>query len=212
MKSRGPGACSWKGDACLAGFWLTELEGLGLASGRRRALFPWPTSYGINAVTPCIEENRIYVSSDFGSGLVGLVFDGSALGELFRLNDVQCKFTNPILSGGHLYATTTVGVFKCIDTQTGKMRWQQRGLSNGSLLLAGDRFLCLGERGDLLAAEMTPGGYKEIARTQVLDGRCWTPPVLANGVLYVRNAAGRIRALDLTSPGLSQQAKVGAGD
>lgn len=207
-----PTAFSWRGEEYLAIFSLKELEVLELETGRRRALFPWPTSYGINAVTPCIEDNRIYVTSDFGSGLVGLEFDGTALRELFRRNDVQCKFTNPILRGGHLYTTTTAGVFKCIDTQTGDLRWQHRGFSNASLLLAGDRFLCLGERGDLLAAEMTSDGYKEIARTQVLAGRCWTPPVLANGLLYVRNAAGQLRALDLTSPGSSQQQKVGAGD
>ncbi len=199
-----PVAFSWKGVDYLAIFSLKELEVLELKSGRRRTLFPWPTSYGVNAVTPCIEENRIYIASDFGSGIAGIEFDGSTLRELFRRNDVLCKFTNPILRGGSIYATTTAGVFKCIDATSGELRWQHRSLPNASLLLAGDRFLCLGDRGNLIAAEMNAQGYREIARTQVLDGRCWTPPVLANGILYVRNAAGKLRALDVTSPGSSQ--------
>ena len=32
-----------------------------------------------------------------------------------------------------------------------------------------------------------PDGYKEIARTDVLDGKCWTTPVLANGRIYARS-------------------------
>jgi hypothetical protein len=31
----------------------------------------------------------------------------------------------------------------------------------------------------------------------VLGGRCWTPPALANGRLYIRNAKGDLLCLDL---------------
>ena len=123
-----------------------------------------------------------------------------------------CKFTNPILRGGEVYVSTTAGVFKCIDVKTGDLRWQHRSFPNSSLVLAGDRFLCLGDRGDLLAAKMTAEGYEELGRTKVLTGRCWTPPVLANGTLYVRNAAGHLRALELTSPGSGESTKSSTGD
>ena len=36
-----------------------------------------------------------------------------------------------------------------------------------------------------------------MARAKVLSGLCWTPPALANGLLYVRNAKGDLRCLDL---------------
>ncbi len=40
-------------------------------------------------------------------------------------------------------------------------------------------------------------GFEPIAEAQVLTGKCWTVPVLANGLLYCRNAAGDVVCLDL---------------
>ena len=207
-----PLAFQWNGEKFLAIFSLKELEVLEVETGRQRALFPWPTSYGVNALTPVVENNRIYIASDFGSGIAGFEFDGKQLRELFRRTDVLCKFNNPIVRNGTIYASTTSGVFKCIDSKTGKLHWQHRSYPNASLLLAGNRFLCLGDRGDLLAAKMTPNGYKSLSQTKVIDGRCWTPPALANGVLYVRNANGRLVALDLISRGGGTQPTGQSGD
>ncbi|MBT3636766.1 MAG: alcohol dehydrogenase, partial [Opitutae bacterium] len=39
--------------------------------------------------------------------------------------------------------------------------------------------------------------FSSLAREQVIGGRCWTPPVLANGLLYLRNARGDLVCLDL---------------
>jgi outer membrane protein assembly factor BamB len=50
--------------------------------------------------------------------------------------------------------------------------------------------IVLGEKGKLVIAEATPDGYKELASAQILEGKCWTVPVLANGRIYARNAAG----------------------
>ena len=38
--------------------------------------------------------------------------------------------------------------------------------------------------GTVLVAEASPTAYKELARAKVLDGQCWTMPVVANGRLY----------------------------
>ena len=53
----------------------------------------------------------------------------------------------------------------------------------------------LSERGELAVAEAAPGGFEELARAQVTAGRCWTVPVLANGTIFTRNAAGRLVAV-----------------
>lgn len=192
---------SWLGKSFIALLMLKDLEILETETGRQVATFPWVTDYGNNNTDPCIHENRIFITTDFGKGGVGLEFDGKNLKEVFRRQDTPCKMGSPIVSQGHIYASTTSGTLKCIDMKTGEVRWKQRGLRQGSLLLAGDRFLYLGERGDLVAARMTPTAYSEVARAKVHDGRCWTPPVLANGLLYVRNSAGDVVCLDLLSPG-----------
>ena len=38
--------------------------------------------------------------------------------------------------------------------------------------------------------------YKELARADVLDGKCWTTPVLANGKIFARSTKEAV-CLDL---------------
>jgi outer membrane protein assembly factor BamB len=63
-------------------------------------------------------------------------------------------------------------------------------------VLTGDnKLLVLTETGDLLVAEATPTGYRELSRKKVLSDRCWVQPVLANGAIYCRNNQGELVAL-----------------
>jgi len=39
--------------------------------------------------------------------------------------------------------------------------------------------------------------FNEMARAKILDGRCWTVPIVANGSAYCRNHAGELVCLDL---------------
>ena len=49
------------------------------------------------------------------------------------------------------------------------------------------------------ASTLAPEGFKPTARAKVLEGKCWTVPVLANGRIYCRNAAGDLLDLSLGS-------------
>ena len=46
-------------------------------------------------------------------------------------------------------------------------------------------------------ADATPTAFTPLSRAQVLGGKCWTTPVLANGRIYCRNAAGDVVCLDV---------------
>jgi len=89
------------------------------------------------------------------------------------------------------------GKLVCLDLQTGEPKWAQDGLGMGSLMMAGGKLVVLGEGGKLVIADAAPDGYKELASAQILEGRCWTPPVLANGLIYARNAAGDLVCVDV---------------
>ena len=67
----------------------------------------------------------------------------------------------------------------------------------GAVTAAGDRLIILGAQGALVIARATPRAFEPLARAQVLEGKCWTVPVLANGRLLVRNVAGTLKCLDL---------------
>ena len=50
---------------------------------------------------------------------------------------------------------------------------------------------------ELLVAEASPAGFKQLARAQVLGGQTWVCPVLCEGRIYCRNNAGTLICLDL---------------
>jgi len=45
----------------------------------------------------------------------------------------------------------------------------------------------LDDQGQLVLIEPSPSGYKEVARAKVLDGKCWSTPVVSNGRIYARS-------------------------
>ena len=83
-----------------------------------------------------------------------------------------------------------------VNAGTGKEMWKQRGFGEGSLIFADGHLIVLGTGGNLALVEATPAAYKEKTGAQVLNGKCFTAPSLANGKLYVRNETEMI-CLDL---------------
>ena len=68
----------------------------------------------------------------------------------------------------------------------------------GNLMIADGKLIILGEKGKLVIAEASPEGFKELASAEILTGKCWTYPVLANGRIYARNAAGQLVCVDVS--------------
>ena len=57
--------------------------------------------------------------------------------------------------------------------------------------------LLLGQSGEMVIAQINSEKFQEITRDQVIGGKCWTMPILSNGLLYLRNARGDLFCLDL---------------
>ena len=76
------------------------------------------------------------------------------------------------------------------ETQPWSERW-----SNAFLVENGERFILFNEQGELIFANLTPKGYEEIDRMQILKptnkliGRpvIWMHPAFANRNVYARN-------------------------
>lgn len=124
----------------------------------------------------------------------------------------------PVFRGEHIYGVCSHGEFRCLDAATGKRIWtsmeptraringkmspndprpstSMERWSNAFIVEQGNRFVLFNEHGDLVFAELSPSGYKEIDRMKIIEpddpqpGRkvVWSHPAFAHRNVYVRN-------------------------
>ena len=172
-------------------------------SGRELWRQFWETDWDTNNTDPVIHGDDIFISS-FSRGCALLSLANGAP-EVTYTNRVLRNHLSPgILLGDYLYAFNGEAKqdtdFRCLHLPTGELKWARKDPAFGSVICAGGRLLVLSEKGELLLGEASPVEFKTLARAKVLSGVCWTPPALAQGRLYVRNAKGELRCLDLRSP------------
>jgi outer membrane protein assembly factor BamB len=135
--------------------------------------------------------DRIFLSTSedaFGGRMLRVVggTDSFRIEEVWSERLMRNHFNSSVLVGGYLYGFDN-GTFRCLDAATGERRWAQRGLGKGSLVAAGDLLYVLGDGGTAALVRATPEGYREAGRLQVMEGRSWTSPSLADGRLYLRD-------------------------
>ena len=182
--------------AFFSGHAVCGVEG---ASGRVLWQIPWKTLWDLNAADPIIRGNRMFVSS--GNGVGGALFDLGTTPprELWRNKNLKSTINSAVLWQGYLYGFNDTHL-SCLSWETGEEQWSTRDLQKGSLLVAAGQLLLLGETGKLVLAEANPKAYTPRAQAQILEGRCWTTPVLVGGRLLARNAAGQVVCLKLSPP------------
>ena len=179
---------------------LVVFNGDGVAIVNRKdgdivATYPWKTQYDVNAATPIVMDDKIFISSAYNHGCAMLKFDGESLEAVWESKVMRNKMTGCVLWEGHLYGFDE-SILKCIDLD-GNEKWAQRGLGMGSLKAADGKLIINSDKGELIIAEATPEGFKALKREPVLKGGVyWTMPVLANGLIYCRNSLGDVVCMD----------------
>jgi outer membrane protein assembly factor BamB len=198
-------------DRPAAAFFTGEgLVGVDLRTGQRLWRHPWTTPNNINAVDPVISGDRIFITGYARGRQLRLAGDGVA--ELYETRSLRSTFNNPVLVGDYLYGSDR-GTLACIEWATGVEKWRRASvlqeapsenagqarnpMSEGALIATGKHLIALSDTGDLRLIAAAPDAYRELARARVIQGPCWTAPVLANGVLYCRSNDGDLVALDL---------------
>lgn len=166
---------------------------------------PWKTRYGVNAASPIQSGDKLFISSGYNKGCGLFQLGSGAPTVLWENKNLKNQFNSSVLIDGHLYGIdddeSKKASLRCIDLATGEMKWVEKSIGFGALMAADGKLIVQTDKGELVVAKATPESFEEISRAQVLKGRCWTTPVLANGRLYVRNSAGLVKCLDLKTKG-----------
>jgi len=176
---------------------------LNLEDGKKAATYPWKTRYATTSTTPVVSGDKIFISTGYRQGCALLQFNGEKLTEVYVNKSVSNHMANSILWKGYLYGidgnshSARTCKLVCVNLETGKQQWAHRDYGCGTVLISGGKVLVLSDKGLLATVEASPKGYKEISRSQILEGKCWTPPALLDGRVYARNAAGRLVCVQL---------------
>lgn len=181
--------------------YLASFNTLGLVihsieNGQEIANAEWKTDWNVNAATPIVYGDNIFVSSGYNVGGGVFQFDGKALKQIWKNKNMRNHFNSCVLWNDYLYGVDE-DQLRCLDFQTGAVKWTKRGLGKGSLMVADGKLIVLGEKGDLVIADAIPDKYSELANAKVLGGLCWTVPVLSNGKIFCRNHEGDLVCLDV---------------
>lgn len=120
-----------------------------------------------------------------------------------KVKGLRCLISTPAIKDGHIYGIDRSGELRCCELKTGKELWESLEHQGGKPTHFGtsfiiphkDRLFLFTDQGNLILADLSPKGYREISRAKIIEptqansGRdvVWSHPAFANKCVFVRN-------------------------
>jgi outer membrane protein assembly factor BamB len=161
--------------------------------------------------TPVVKDNKVYATAGWNGGctLLKLTPDGKK----FKVEEVYSdankknlgnRVGGVVLVDDLIFGSNETGPLCCQDFATGAIKWTSgRKWNEAGAVTYADGFLyCQGERpGTIALIEATGKGFTEVSRfklpeesklrtagdNKIPSARLWTPPVISDGHLYLRD-------------------------
>ncbi|MFN5896239.1 MAG: PQQ-binding-like beta-propeller repeat protein [Planctomyces sp.] len=176
------------------------------ATGKQYWSLPYEASNGSIIMSPVLSGNYLYAAGYSNKSLM-MELDPArpAARELWRdKSNIICPVNvQPFLDKEVLYGFDQKGVLRALTIPDGKRLWETSdaigkrpaGSETAFIVRQGSRYVLFNELGELLLAELTAEGYREIDRAKVIEpsnfafGRevVWSMPAFANRPRYLRN-------------------------
>ncbi|MDF1812107.1 MAG: PQQ-like beta-propeller repeat protein [Verrucomicrobiales bacterium] len=176
-------------------FSAKSLLSINSSDGSKNWEYPWKSSRNVNAADPLLVDNDIVVSSASGTKRLRPAPDGSPPVEIWHQRDLKWYFNPGVLIDGYIYSihgtTHRPTELVCTDAGTGATIWSKEGFGSGGLIAA-DQHVIVFDLGTLTILIASPEGFQPVLQQKILEGKCWTSPVLANGRIFCRNAEGDV--------------------
>lgn len=200
------GSLIWKSQSDPAGYssampvqigsttqvvFFTDQRALGVDLKDGRLLWEYQKASNdvANVATPVVKGNRVFVSSDYGTGaaLVEIKPDGTAQ-EVYFTKEMKNHHSSSILVGDYLYGFSA-GILTAMKFDTGEVAWRDRSVGKGSLVYADGHLYAFSENGVVGLVQAIPTGYQEKGRFKIQQDSLptWTHPVVVGGRLYLRD-------------------------
>ena len=162
------------------------------ADGKR--LWEHPLPPGVRIVQPALTaEGDVLISEGGGSNLHRIAVKqgsaGWAVEERWSSAGLKPYFSDLVVHNRHAFGFDG-SILACIDLKDGKRTWKGGRYGHGQVVLLSDQdlLLVLSEEGELALVKAAADQFTELARVPAIEGKTWNHPVLAAGVLLVRNS------------------------
>jgi hypothetical protein len=116
----------------------------------------------------------------------------------------------PFIADGVIYGVDQPGQLRAVKLETGERLWSTfkpvigeekeegfQGAGSGTAFVVknGDRYFIFNEKGELIIARLSPGGYEEVDKAKLLEPSqvvfsrpvVWSHPAFAHQCVFVRN-------------------------
>ncbi len=170
----------------------------------------------VNVMTPLVMDDHVFISNSYyrtGCLVLKVNEDGKRFEDVWKSTILELHMNTPIYNDGYIYGisgrNTGDAILRCVNFKTGELQWQTDGINHGgeagkrarssaeiqerfgqgSAMMADGKLIFISEYGTLILVKVNPKKYEEICRFKIegLDYPCWAAPVLADGLLYLRN-------------------------
>jgi len=181
-------------------------------SGKPYWSVPFTVRSGLTIPTPRLHGDLLFVTSFYNGPLMMRMAKNAPRADVAwqatgrservtqQLHAIMCT---PFIEDGYIYGVCSYGQFRCLKAATGERVWEsfkpvtgsEGRWANAFLVKHEDRFFIHNEKGDLIIAKLSPKGYEEISRVNLIEptnfarGRklVWSHPAFANRSVYLRN-------------------------
>ena len=190
-----------RGTEAFIMFGSSSAYGVNAATGKQLWSKSFKTSASVNAADPVLYDGKIFLTSNTRDGEL-IELRGTSTRSIWKNRNMRIHFNAGVVIGDYFYGADgrveRGNTVRCINMKTGKTEWTKSGVPCASITASDGKLIILSSNGDLYIAEASPARFKQLARSKVLSGTCWTPPVLANRSVFVRNSRGTLYKLQMS--------------
>jgi outer membrane protein assembly factor BamB len=178
--------------------WTPEnILGLAPRSGKVAWSIPYKVTYGVSIATPIYAEGLVFVSG-YWEGAKAIRLDATLQRAELAWEDnrnLRGLMSQPLYRDGYAYLLEKQHGLTCFELTSGKKMWDDDNRltprsrnPQANLVWLGDtsRVIALNAEGELILANLSPEGYEEQSRTQIL-GPTWAHPAFAGRRVVARD-------------------------
>jgi outer membrane protein assembly factor BamB len=169
-------------------FTASRALGVSVRDGRELWSYDRVANRTANIATPIVAGNRVFVSSDYGTGAALLELSPTGAREIYFTRDMRNHHSTSVLIGDHLYGFSG-SILTAMRLADGTVAWRDRSVGKGSLIYADQRLYLYSENGVVGLAEPNPTAYREHGQFRIETGSLptWSHPIITGGKLILRD-------------------------